>query len=545
MYSVSKKLLRICLFALLALILCNCAASPLNTGVSTKNRQSQVKNLILLIGDGMGPQQVGLLMEYAKWSRHSVFRNDVQNTAIAKFSQDGYIGLSTTHPADRLVTDSACSATQLASGVASGNEMLGLDALGNPVPSILELAKAAGKATGLVSDTRITHATPAAFASHQAHRSMENAIAVEMLTGDLVDVMLSGGLQFWLPQSVNSDAAITRQIKAEIDDTAITVKSKRQDELNLLAQAKKQGYALVFNQKQMQNSDANRLIGLFAASGMCDAIAYLQHECGQQPSLAAMTHKALDLLAQNENGFFLMVEGGQIDWAGHNNDAGQLLHEMLRFDQAVEVVYEWVRDRRDTLVVITADHETGGFGFSYSRNDLPKPKRLPGDAFRNILFQPNFNFGTPNTLDKLYRQKKSFANIWQLAKPDKGLPSAAKLVESVNANSEFKINLAQAESILELEKHEYRQPGHRYLAAEHFPKINDFKEFYVIPSRAHLDLIGRALAKQQNVVWSTGTHTDTPVPVITFAPEAMGKDFSKIMHHTELGKKMINVLLGE
>ena len=141
-----------------------------SAAVTAAPETTKVKNLILMIGDGMGPQQVGLLEEYAQRAPLSIYNDKGNKTALSIFADAGNMGLSLNAPYGSngsLVVDSACSATQLATGVAAGSEMIGLDNQGNIVETILERAKAQGKATGLVSDTRITHATPAAFAAHQ------------------------------------------------------------------------------------------------------------------------------------------------------------------------------------------------------------------------------------------------------------------------------------------------------------------------------------------------------------------------------------------
>ncbi|WP_305908091.1 alkaline phosphatase [Methylomarinum sp. Ch1-1] len=504
-----------------------------------------VKNLILMIGDGMGPQQLGLLREYARRAQSSRYLAQNGKTAFDRFAEQGLVGLSSNGPADALVVDSACSASQLASGISSNSEMIGLDQWGNPVETILEKAKQQGKATGLVSDTRITHATPAAFASHQRHRSLENAIADEMLSGNQVDVMLSGGLRHWLPQSVNTMAETRAAIARLIDEPAIELVSARRDQHNLLEQARRQGYALAFNRRQLQQAKGGKIVGLFASSAMQDALDDHHRRNPHQPSLAEMTKKALEGLEQNPNGFFLMVEGGQIDWAGHNNDAGELLHEMIRFEQAVAAVFAWAKHRQDTLVIITADHETGGFGFSYSRYRVPEAKPLPGAAFAEHLYQPNFNFADPVVLDRLYAQKKSFYQIWRQAKGERAAPDADSLLAAINANSAYKIDKLAAGRILEKEANAYYRPGHRYLKAKQFPKVDDFEEFYVYGDGVHLDLIGRALAKQQNIVWATGTHTHTPVPVIAWGPERHVRRFSTLSHHTEIGLWMMEALTSQ
>ncbi|MEF1187468.1 alkaline phosphatase, partial [Vibrio sinaloensis] len=187
---------------------------------------AEIKNVILMIGDGMGPQQVGLLETYANQAPNSIYNGN--KTALYKLAQEGVIGSSLTHPEDAIVVDSACSATMLATGQYTASEVIGVDSQGNHIETVLEKAKKAGKATGLVSDTRLTHATPAAFAAHQPHRSLENEIASDMLaTG--VDVMLSGGLRHWIPKSTN-DKGETYKALQTLTQGDVYLKSKRKDE---------------------------------------------------------------------------------------------------------------------------------------------------------------------------------------------------------------------------------------------------------------------------------------------------------------------------
>ena len=326
--------------------------------------QAAAKNVILMIGDGMGVQQVGLLETYATRAKSSPYNGEL--TGLAKIAKHGKIALSRTHPVDTLVVDSACSATQLAIGEPTLSEVIGIDADGNPAETVLELAKRQGMATGLVSDTRATHATPASFAAHVAHRSMENDIAVQMIEND-VDVILSGGARHFLPRKVN-DKGRAYDTWVRRTEGAFSVKSKRTDDINPLKMAYRAGYESAFTWEQMDKVKEGKLIGLFASSGMMNGIDWEASKDSvssrTEPTLREMTIKALNLLSQDEDGFFLMVEGGQIDWAGHENDAGSMLHEMLKFDETVNYVYEWAAQRGDTLVVVTADHETGSFGFS-------------------------------------------------------------------------------------------------------------------------------------------------------------------------------------
>ncbi|MFC3033049.1 alkaline phosphatase [Pseudoalteromonas fenneropenaei] len=514
---------------------------------------TSVKNVILMIGDGMGPQQVGLLEDYARRAPNSTYNGKGNLTALSKLADNGHLGLALNQPygatSGKLVVDSACSATQLATGKASGSEMIGLDEQGFIVETILEKAKKAGKATGLVSDTRITHATPAAFAAHQAHRSLEGAIAVELVTSGSVDVLLSGGAREFVPADIKTNTAAQQAIEALGAAPSVYKKSKRKDSRNLLVEAKEQhGYSLAFDKTQLANSDATKLLGLFANSGMADAIAYkacsANNSC-TEPSLKEMTVKALDILAKDPDGFFLMVEGGQIDWAGHANDAGWMLNELLKFDEAVEAVYQWVKDRNDTLVVVTADHETGSFGFSYSRKDLQEGKDLPGDGMHGAQYKPNFNFGNLSNLDMLYKQTGTFFNMMDAANAnwDFASATASDWMNAINKYSEYKVNIDQAAKVGEREVNDYYAPDHSYQSATMVPKFEDFKEFYVYADEDHTGKIARALAADQNVVWGTGTHTAAPVPVYAFGPEGVTKAFSTMQHHTDLANKMM-VALG-
>ncbi|MBE0484014.1 MAG: alkaline phosphatase [Bacterioplanes sp.] len=521
---------------LISLLLVGCDAHQ----PTTSDDSRPVKNIILMIGDGMGPQQLGLLQSYANRAPNSRYQG--RPTAMQQLMNQGKLLLSDTSPHNALVVDSACSATQLATGVTSGSEMIGLDYLGNPVETLLQHAKRSGKVTGLISDTRITHATPASFAAHQPHRSLEANIAVDLLANQ-VDLMLSGGLGFFLPANTTTDteSSAFTAIAERIQHAGQSLRSRRKDERNLLLDAQQQGYQLAFDRQQLLASQQLPLLGLFANSGMENAIRYHRlRESGaerQQPSLKEMTVKALDLLSQHPDGFVLMIEGGQIDWAGHNNDVGSMLHELLRFDEAIQAVVDWVQERDDTLVVVTADHETGSFGFSYSAVDIPEPSTLPGSGFAEHTYAPNFNFGDLSLLDRIHAQKKDFYDVWAeaIANGDDGRVTTDSLVNAVNNNLAFRITHEQAERILARHKNPFQRPGHRYLSSETLPKVHDFTPFYVYGDDIHLNLLARELAAQQNTVWGTGTHTATPVPVIVYGPSSAQEAFQGYLHHAQVG----------
>ena len=528
---------------LLACSLVMSGCSQLQTTQET-TETAKAKNVIMIIGDGMGPQQVGLLLSYARQAPNAVIKDRI--TAFDRISSNGQMSISMTNANNVLVTDSAASATQLATGKYSGSEMIGADKDGNTAETILEKAKRMGKSTGLVSDTRITHATPAGFAAHQSHRSKENAIAVDMLDNN-VDVMLSGGLRYWIPKEANDKQSAARKELEQLTEGTVRIKSKRKDSRNLIKEAQQQDYALAFNRSQMDKAEG-KILGLFAYSALPDGIKETQTKNDPKrtiPTLKEMSAKAIESLSSNDNGFFLMIEAGQIDWAAHYNDTGTMLHEMLRINETLDYVLDWAKGRDDTVVIVTADHETGGFGFSYSANDLPHGRDLPGDVFEEQQFKPAFNFGDISTLDKLYAQKSSYADIFygqfdSLAKDQQTPENLAKIV---NAETEFDITEEQAARILATENNRYYTEGHKYLSSKVVPKMGANEAFFVYQTDDNRqNLLAREVAEGQSVVWATGTHTSTPVLVFTQGPASAIVPFNKVLHHTEIGQKAIDAL---
>lgn len=283
------------------------------------------RNIILFIGDGMGLAQVTAARISLGHPNASLAMDSMRYAALVK-----------THSADvegssGVITDSAAAATAMATGHKTKNGMLGVLPDGRSVRSILEAARSQGRSTGLVTTVTITHATPAGFAAKVASRGDEAEIAVQLLERR-VDVLLGGGEAFFLPQSAAG--------------------SKRKDDRNLLDEARAAGYRVVRTREELAGATDGRILGLFHPS-------YLQGSAAE-PSLAEMTQAALRVLSRNRKGFFLMVEGGQIDGACHANDAPAAVKQTLEFDAAVAVGLEFARKHGDTLVIVTADHETGG-----------------------------------------------------------------------------------------------------------------------------------------------------------------------------------------
>jgi len=499
------------------------------------SNKKKVKNVIFVIGDGMGPQQLSLLQLFANSSKYSPYKNG--KTHLQKMMDGGETGIVYTQPEKFLVTDSSCSATQYATGKYSLPEVVGVDDSGKKVKTILEAAKEKGLSTGLVSDTRLTHATPASYAAHNKSRQNENAIAEEMLkTG--ADVMLSGGLRHFIPKGLDKDLYWVKRAGKKL-----LKKSKRKDNKNLLVNAEKLGYQLVFNKKQMNKVESGKVLGLFTNSGMADGIIHnrnVNNKNNTEPTLSEMTEVALNQLSKNDKGFFLMVEAGQIDWAGHRNDAGTLLHEMLKMDQLLGTLLEFAKKNEDTLIVVTADHETGSFGMSYSgyKNTIETHK-VEG-VFSEKVYKSKYNYGSHKVLDKLYEQKQSYMTM--LKNFSKTSKSPKDLQKIINDNSSFKLNLDEAKEILKNKKNKNFIKGHKYHGHKHLPNINEYPSFYPYGEMDRSSLIARILGKYQNIVWGTATHTSTPVTVVAYGPEGAASLYDGAHHSTEIGQITFEVL---
>lgn len=493
------------------------------------------KNLILIIGDGTGPQQIGFLLNFSRLNRIEYFKENP--LIIEQFLKEAQTGLMLTHPDDKLVADSASSATQLATGKLSKSEMIGLDSQGNRAETILEKARDRGYLTGLISDTRITHATPASFGAHQRHRSMESSIAADFLDSQ-PDIMLSAGLSHFLPRASTRDTLSSKL--AEMIPAEVRISSKRRDDRNLVEEFQNIGYQTVFSKEQLFKTNKNRILGLFKGSAMPDAIQTKQDQLSQTrnyPTLTEMTQQSLQWFKKHEKPFFLMIEAGQVDWACHNNDAGTLLNQLVAMDEMLKEVFHFVKENPDTLLVMTADHSTGGFGLSYTRSNLPGPEKLPGKYFQNAEYQANYNFGDPEILTKIYNQRHSFQTIMANfdVLPEKQ-QTAMRLQKLITEGTGYNLEIEAVKRVLATENNLYFKAQHKYLSSKRYPKVFDFKAFYTYGQNTRMPLIGRELAEKQMVTWSTGTHTDTPVFVFAYGPGA--QELGGLHHSTEVGKIM-------
>jgi alkaline phosphatase len=342
--------LSIFVFAAVLFIQIACAQKE-NT--PTPESKGAVKNIILLIGDGMGNATI---------SAARIRKGGVAGSL--HMDRMPVAGFVRTSAANALIPDSAAAATALATGFKTNNGMVGMTPDGKNVQSITEAVMSKGLAAGLVATSSLTHATPASFGSHVASRRGEFAIA-EGFLANKIDILLGGGRGYFLPKSQEG--------------------GRRTDERDLLREAQTAGYSLCRTKEELAAAPRGKILGLFADVHMTTK--------APEPTLAEMTSAAIERLTDRPAGFFLMVEGSQIDWGAHDNDLEITLKQTLDFDEAVAAALAFAEKDGKTLVVVTADHETGGLVINNGTMDGSMIAVAWGSKGHNAATVPLLAFG--------------------------------------------------------------------------------------------------------------------------------------------------------
>ncbi len=411
----------------------------------------KIKNVIVLIGDGMGPSY----MTAHRYMKDNPKTFEMESTEFDKH----LVGTQKTYPEDehQNITDSASAATAMSAGVKTYNAAIAVDNDKAEVKTVLEQAKAQGKSTGLVATSEITHATPAAFGAHDISRKNMDAIANDYFDEKIngkhkVDVLLGGGVSNFV----------------------------RKDR-NLTEEFKKSGYSYVTDREQLLNDKSDQVLGLFAPGGLDKMIDRNE----KTPSLEEMTNAAINRLNKNDKGFFLMVEGSQIDWAGHDNDVVGAMSEMEDFEKSFKAAIEFAKKDKHTLVIATADHATGGFSlgsngeYNFNANAIKAAKRTP-DFMANAIAKG--------------------ANVEETLKKYIDLQLTPEEIKSVN-------DIAPSKDVTKID--------------------NTIEEIF---------------NKRSFTGWTTGGHTGEDVNVYAFGP---GKYlFSGVQENTNLAKRVFDVVGG-
>ncbi len=296
----------------------------LGVGCCSSDEPKTPRNLIFMVGDGMGLAHVSMLM----------IEKGYQPTAFDAMQN---VALMTTYSANNRVTDSAAAGTALATGFKTGNSMLGISLDSVVYKSIIERAEERGMATGIVVTSEIQHATPASFYAHSKSRSAYDIINGQ-LTESGVDVIFGGGRESF-------------DFKADSTKSAADIMREK-------------GYGVYYDIEEALACQSTPVVGVFAEGHLSSMLK------GRGDYLPRATHKALELLSGNEKGFVLMVEGSQIDFESHGNSTEGILAEVSDFEAAVREAIAYVDAHPQTLLVVAADHETGGLAIPSGKSDF-------------------------------------------------------------------------------------------------------------------------------------------------------------------------------
>ena len=300
------------------------------------------KNVIIMIGDGMGINQV-----QAAYTRNGGHLNMTDRCP--------YTGFRRTNSANKYTTDSAAGGTAIATGTKTNNGMVGMAPDSTVLNSIIRLATLDGLSSGVIATSSLTDATPASFVAHQPLRYMQEEIAADYLLSDIT-LFIGGGRKYF---------------------------ETRKDGRNISEELEEKGYRVVYSLDEAQEVSGSKLGVLLAEDGL----APIKER--DADLLSDAVELAIERLSENKKGFVLMVEGSQIDWGGHNNDQEYMVGETLDFDRAVGKALDFAEKDGNTLVVITADHETGGVamrGGDYDRGEVSVKYTTGGHSASPVPF---------------------------------------------------------------------------------------------------------------------------------------------------------------
>lgn len=483
-----KKMKSVLVVALAVMMLFNSAFATVVEEATNEVSGETPKYVIMLIGDGLGFSQ----RQIAEYYNQTV--NGVEEALI--MNQFPNAGINTTHSADTLITDSAAAGTALASGIKTNNGVIGKDVDLNAVKTLVELAEEKGQATGIISTTYLTHATPAAFSAHQDSRNNLNEIAEDFVASD-VDFFAGGGIRNFIPKSYPTDTK---------DYTGATIKSKRTDERNLIEEFEDKGYTtFIGNEGADTFMDAtfekgDQVFAAFTYTHLPYEIDRVNH-FPELPSLADMTKQALACLSTDDDGFFLMVEGGRIDHAAHANDLAAMIQDTLAFDAAVKEAYDfYMAHPQETLVLVVGDHETGGLGLGMDTHgyfvDVEALEGVTASAADLLAYDDDFKY---NGDDEAFMT---------LIADEFGL-------DDLTSAEEMKLKSAMRASDL----------GQTY-------------GYYAADPAAIT--VAHILSTRSNVFWTTTIHTGTAIPFTAIGVNA--DSFSGYVDNTDISQTLADIM---
>ncbi len=327
------------------------------------------KNVIFVIGDGTGINQISALEFYKEGN---VFYDEFPIVGLSKVSSTS------------LITDSAAAGTAMACGEKTFNKAIGVDAQGHDLPNLIEYMEEQGGASGLIATSSLTHATPACFYAHHSDRN-DHEIIASFLPKSGVDFFAGAGLKYF---------------------------NNREDKVNLIDSLASNGYTIETSGLKAY-PDAEKVGFLLAEKDMPKILE------GRGPFLQKATQMAIEHLSKNDNGFFLMVEGSQIDWGGHDNAFDYMISELIDLDNTLGAILAYAQQDKNTLVVVTGDHATGGLALTADKDDYNKIKPIFSSPGHNADWIPVFAFGPgAESFSGVYENNMLFHKIKALLSPE-------------------------------------------------------------------------------------------------------------------------------
>jgi alkaline phosphatase len=463
------------------------ACTPQNN-ISEKS-ENEAKYVFLFIGDGMGIPQMYLTEAYMQ-----TMKND--KSYKLNMTQLPVTGLSTTWADNRFITGSAAAGTALATGNKTSINTIGMDAAKEkPLKSIAKIAQADGKKIGILSSVYINHATPAVFYANQPERKMLYEIALDLSTSNF-DYFGGGGLA--APKGKNGDK-----------------------EIDAYEQAEKNGYTITNTVEAFNKltKDSGKVIAIAPDAINGKEMTYALD--GEQAiSLADFTKKGIELL-NNDNGFFMMVEGGKIDWACHSNDAASSIQETIEFDNAIAVALEFYKQHPDeTLIVVTADHETGGLTLGTALNHYETDLSLLSNQKTSI-----------EEFEKVIEEYKKNTNPREY-----DFTAILKIIEE-------HFGLGNAEKGLELNKYDIsllKEAFYQSIPSDRIPVQQEELYLKYNGTDPMVMTANHILARKTGINWGSYSHTALPVPV--FAIGTHSEVFGSYIDNTDIPKEIINAM---
>ena len=451
--------------------------------ISVAANGQQAKYVFYFIGDGMGVNQV---------NGTEMYQAELQNGRIGVepllFTQFPVATMATTFSATNSVTDSAAAGTALATGKKTYNSAISVGEDKNPIETVAEKAKKAGKKVGVTTSVSVDHATPAAFYAHQADRNMNYEIAVDLTKANF-DFYAGGG--FLKPDKTYD----------------------KKDAPNIFPIFEEAGYTVArgYSDYKAKSKDAGKMILIQEEGKDPSCLPYAIDRKSDDLTLAQITESAIDFLTKGKNkGFFLMVEGGKIDWACHSNDPATVFEEVIDMDNAIKVAYEFYKKHpKETLIVVTADHETGGLGLGTGKYELHLKALKNQKQSQDLL----------STAITDLRKAKGHNVTWEDAK--------ALLVEKMGFWKELPLTWEQEKML----RDEFEQS---------FVKNKVVFEETLYSKTEPLAATARKVMSQIALIgWTSGSHTAEYVPV--YAVGAGSKEFAGKYDNTEIPKRIAKV----